>query len=188
MHQSGFTYLAVLFAVAIIGAVLGSTAVVWHAQVQRDKEQELLFIGHAFRNAISTYYEQSPGANKQYPKKLEDLLEDKRHTRLTRHLRKIFVDPMTGSKEWGLVKGPGDSIMGVHSLSDRKPIKIGNFDEADREFRSAVTYADWKFEHVAPAQPATPTPTGQPPGATPVSPGATPPASEPNPVPAPAAN
>ena len=58
MRQRGFTYLAVLFAVAILGAVLGASAVVWHAQAQRDKEQELLFIGHAYRQAIMHHAKQ----------------------------------------------------------------------------------------------------------------------------------
>ena len=109
-HQRGFTYLAVLFAVAILGAVLASTAVVWQAQVQRDKEQELIFIGHAYRQAIAQYYERTPGTAKQFPKKLEDLLEDKRQTRLTRYLRKVYRDPMAASKEWGLIGALVDKL------------------------------------------------------------------------------
>ena len=185
MRQMGFTYLGVLFAVAILGAVLGSTAVIWHTQVQRDKEQELLYIGHAFRNAIASYYEKTPGTNKQYPKKLEDLVDDKRQARLLRHLRKVYVDPMTGKKEWGLVTGQDAGIIGVYSLSKRAPIKSGKFDEEDREFVSASTYADWKFQHkpqLSAPTPAAQAPAGQapgtPPSATPgTTPGATPPPS-----------
>lgn len=158
MHQRGFTYLAVLFAVAIIGAVLASTSVVWHTQVQRDKEQELLFIGHAYRQAIARYYENTPGTAKQFPKKLEDLLEDKRQTRLTRYLRRAYRDPMTLSKEWGLVRGANADIIGVYSLSTRIPIKRAGFNEEDRDFMSAVNYVDWKFIYTQATQTATPTP------------------------------
>lgn len=170
MRQRGFTYLALLFGVAIIGAVLGSTAVVWHTLVQRDKEQELLFVGHAYRDAIAAYYEKSPGSAKQYPKKFEDLLEDKRQARLTRHLRKLYRDPITGSQEWGVVAGPGETIAGVYSLSTKAPIKSAKFDEVDKDFVGAASYADWKF---LPAQPAQATPAGQPaatPSAQPVPP------------------
>jgi len=192
MRQRGFTYLALLFAVAIMGAVLGATAVVWHTQVQRDKEQELLFVGHAYRQAIAEYYEKTPGSAKQFPKKLEDLLEDKRQARLTRYLRKIYRDPMTGSKEWGLVAGPGETIAGVYSLSAKAPIKTAKFDEADKEFSGAASYADWKFFSTPPvptAPPApTPAPAGQPgatPGGQPAPPGAiNPTPAQPNPVPA----
>ncbi len=154
MRQNGFTYLAVLFAVAIFGAVLAATAVVWHQQVQRDKEQELLFIGDAYRAAIAAYYEKTPGTAKQFPKKLEDLLEDKRQTQLTRYLRKLYLDPMTASKEWGLVTGPA-GIVGVYSQSKRAPIKTAKFDKVDKEFMGAASYSDWKFVYTAPT-PATP--------------------------------
>ena len=150
----GFTYLAVLFAVAIIGVVLASTSVVWQAQVQREKEQELIFIGHAYRQAIAQYYESTPGTAKQFPKTLEDLLEDKRQTRLTRYLRKAYRDPMTASKEWGLVTGPDASIIGVYSQSARVPIKSAGFDEEDRDFVGAASYVDWKFVYTQPTQAA----------------------------------
>lgn len=171
MRQRGFTYLAVIFAVAIIGTVLASTAVVWHVQVQRDKEQELLFIGHAYRQAIAEYYEKTPGTAKQFPKKLEDLLEDKRQVRLARYLRKLYWDPMTGSKEWGVVNGPGETIIGVYSRSQRAPIKSANFEEVDKDFAGASNYADWKFVLTQPA-PATPAATlsEQTPGSPPPPP------------------
>jgi type II secretory pathway pseudopilin PulG len=192
MRQDGFTYLALLFAVAIMGAVLGATAVVWYTQVQRDKEQDLLFVGHAYRQAIAEYYEKTPGNAKQYPKKLEDLLEDKRQARLTRYLRKLYRDPVTGSKEWGIVAGPGETIAGVYSLSTKAPIKTANFDDADKDFSGAASYADWKF---LPAQPTptapTPTPAGQPdatPSGQPTPPGqANPPPAAANPAPGSAA-
>lgn len=175
MRQRGFTYLAVLFAVVIVGAVLGATAVVWHHQVQRDKEQELLFIGHAYRDAIAAYYEKTPGTVKQFPKKLEDLLEDKRQTRLTRYIRKLYRDPLTASKEWGLISGPGEGIIGVYSLSTRVPIKTANFEEVDRELIGATNYMDWKFVYKVPTPLAT----------QPSAPAAqTPPASPTNTVPA----
>lgn len=166
VRQRGFTYLALLFMVAIMGGVLGATAVVWRTMNQRDKEQELLFIGHEYRRAIGLYYERTPGAAKQFPKKLEDLLEDKRQTTLTRYLRKRYNDPFSASKEWGLVPGPGGTIMGVHSQSDKAPIKTGNFDEDDKDFAGAASFQDWKFVYQAKAAPAAPTPV-VPPGAGP---------------------
>lgn len=178
MYQRGFTYIALLFSVAIISAVLGATAVVWHTQVQRDKEQDLLFIGHAYRDAIAEYYERTPGNAKQYPKKLEDLLEDKRQARLTRYLRKLYRDPITGSKEWGIVAGPGETIAGVYSLSTKSPIKSAKFDEFDREFVGASSYVDWKFLPLQP--PVQTSPTGAP-----TKPGAEIPVTgQPNPAPA----
>ncbi|MBT9613784.1 MAG: type II secretion system protein [Burkholderiales bacterium] len=180
MRQRGFTYLALLFMVAIMGAVLGATAVVWRTMNQRDKEQELLFIGHEYRRAIGLYYERTPGAAKQFPKKLEDLLEDKRQTTLTRYLRKRYNDPLGSEKEWGLVPGPGGTIMGVYSLSDKTPIKTGNFDEDDKDFASASSFQAWKFVYQAKAAPAVPIPVA-PPAAAPIAPPNAPPAVPPSP-------
>jgi type II secretory pathway pseudopilin PulG len=192
MRERGFTYLGVLLLVALMGAVLAGTATVWRTMSQRDKERELLFVGHEFRKAIGLYYERTPGGAKQFPKTLEDLLLDKRQLNVARYLRRLYVDPMTGKKEWGLVKGAGGTIMGVYSLSADLPIKSGNFDEADKDFEGTGNYAEWKFVYVpgqagstsAPPQGAPP--PGTPPVAAPGAPVAavpTPPvqAAPPNP-------
>jgi type II secretory pathway pseudopilin PulG len=141
--QAGFTYLWLLFAVAGMGLLLAAAAEVWDTAARREKEAELLFIGDQFARAIAAYHAHSPGAAKQYPEKLEDLLEDKRLQAQPRHLRKIFRDPMTNSAEWGLVKA-GGRIVGVHSRSAGKPIRtrfIGRF----AALSGAASYAEWVF-------------------------------------------
>src|SRR5712671_7176926 len=75
--QRGFTYLGVLLIVAVMGFGLAAFGELYSHASQREKERELLFIGDQFRNAIESYYNKSPGA-KLYPKKVEELLEDKR--------------------------------------------------------------------------------------------------------------
>lgn len=146
--QSGFTYLAVLFFVAIMGVALAATGMLWSTARQRDKEQELLFVGNEFRKAVASYYERTPGAVKRYPASLDDLLKDNRHLATQRYLRKVYNDPMTGRAEWGTVRAPDGGIMGVHSLSERSPLKTGNFRPADRAFVGKSSYAEWKFVYV----------------------------------------
>jgi hypothetical protein len=143
--EHGFTYLGVLFAVFFISVGLGGAAEVWHTAQKREKERELLFIGNQFRLAIANYYNKSPGGAKDYPKELSDLLQDKRFVVMQRHLRKIYADPMTGSKEWGLVKSHDDRITGVYSLSEAQPMKTANFAQADKEFEGKEKYSEWKF-------------------------------------------
>jgi type II secretory pathway pseudopilin PulG len=143
--QRGFGYLLVLFALAAMGLMLAGAGQVWHTTAQREKEAELLFIGHQFRQAIGTYYALTPDAAKQYPAKLEDLLEDKRFPTPQRHLRQLYRDPMTGRAEWGLVKA-GDRIMGVYSLSSGKPLKTA-FHERNAAFADALRYDQWVFSH-----------------------------------------
>ncbi|MEK7778521.1 MAG: hypothetical protein AAB293_00375 [Pseudomonadota bacterium] len=99
--QQGFVYIWALYTVALAGIAMAAAAHVWQAKSLREKEAELMFIGEQFRLAIKSY--QSTGT-KQFPKTLEDLVEDKRTPNVVRHLRKIYVDPMTNTTEWGIVE------------------------------------------------------------------------------------
>ncbi len=146
---------------------MAGTGQVWQAKSQREKEAELLYIGEEFRKAITSYYNTGP---KQYPESLEDLLQDKRTPAIKRHLRKIYTDPITNAAEWGIVEesSPGNSsapnsttasssslisssinkrIIGVYSLSEKKPIKKDKFPEHFAKFSEALTYQDWKFSY-----------------------------------------
>lgn len=144
-RAEGFTYLGVLVLVAIMGFGLAAFGELHSHAAQRDKEQELLFVGAQFRDAIASYYNKSPGA-KAYPKKLEDLVEDKRFPMPQHHLRRIYRDPMTDSVDWGVVEAPGGSgIMGVHSRSEEAPIKTGNFAASEAAFEGAENYRKWTF-------------------------------------------
>jgi type II secretory pathway pseudopilin PulG len=145
---SGFTYIGLLFFIALMGAALVAVAQVWHIQVKRDKEAQLLFVGNQFRRAISLYYERAPGGLRQYPKQLDDLLQDPRYPNVQRHLRKLYIDPMTGKAEWGLVRTPDGSILGIYSLSEDTPLKTAGFSGPDAGFADAVTYREWKFAYL----------------------------------------
>ncbi len=145
-RQRGFTYIALLLAVAVHGAVVAAAASVWHTTHKRERERELLFIGDQFRSAIRTYAQGGPGTAGQLPRTLDDLLLDPRFPGNKRHLRKVFVDPMTWKAEWGLVTTPdGKGILGVYSLSQEAPLKTANFRPADRALEGASRYSDWKF-------------------------------------------
>jgi type II secretory pathway pseudopilin PulG len=142
-RQSGFGYLMMLFALAAIGVMLAGAGQVWHTSVQRDKEADLLFAGNAYRQAIASYYDNASGAAKQYPRSLQDLLEDRRSLVTKRHLRKLYVDPMTSDSQWGLVMA-GDRITGVHSNSQAAPLRTQHQGK-DQSFSGAKRYSDWVF-------------------------------------------
>ena len=91
-RAAGFTYLAVLLLVALIGLGLSSAATLFATAQQRERELELLFIGNQYRQAIGSYYESTPGGAKQFPPTLEALLKDERHPVTVRHLRKLYAD------------------------------------------------------------------------------------------------
>ncbi len=152
--QQGFTYLGVLFAVAILGVSLALIGTVWKTSQQRENEQELLFVGDQFRKAIVLYYERTPGSVKQFPPSFEHMIKDDRYIVPQRYLRKIFYDPMTKQKNWGLIKAPDGGIMGVYSLSEKTPLQQAHFKQQYAEFANAKKYSDWQFVY-RPYQPIT---------------------------------
>lgn len=145
-HPRGFAYLWLLFTVAFLGLGLVIAAEVNSVAVQRDKEAELLSIGHQFREALRRYNARQAGPGQRYPATLDELLQDPRTPGVTRHLRQVFVDPMTGRAEWGLLR-VGGRIVGVHSLSEAEPIKQAGFDDDDQLFAQSKRYRDWVFTH-----------------------------------------
>lgn len=142
--QRGFTYLGLMFLVAVIGIGLAKAGAVWQTEVQREREAELLFAGEQYAMAIGSYYESTPGGVKQYPPALEDMLRDPRFPETRRHLRRIYPDPVTGSAGWGLVQERG-RITGVYSLARQRPLKTAEFPPAWTTFASAENYAEWQF-------------------------------------------
>ena len=141
VRESGFTYIGLLFAIAILGITLSTVGVVWSTQLRRDKEAELLFVGDQFRQAIGRYV----ASGGQYPRSLSDLVEDKRTPVPRRYLRRIYVDPLTGQYDWLPIEVPEGGIIGVASPSQDKPIKVAGFPAVDADFAKAECYCDWKF-------------------------------------------
>lgn len=150
-REQGFTYLTILFVVAIMSTGLALAGEMWQTSRMREKEAELLFVGHQYRQAIARYYLSS--AQRQYPRSLSDLLQDPRQPGTIRHLRRLYADPLTGSTDWGLVKAPDGGIAGVHSLSVGTPLRSGGFRVRDAAFEEKTRYSDWHFVYAPAASP-----------------------------------
>lgn len=135
-RHAGFTYLMLLWWVAISGFMLATLGHSWLLDARRAREAELIWRADQFRLAIEAYASVpvAEGASR-LPTRLADLLEDRRSGELQRHLKRIWTDPITGRAEWGLVR-EGEGIVGVHSLSTARPL---NAPEGVR------TYAQWAF-------------------------------------------
>ena len=146
--QAGFGYFSVILAIATLGVSLAAVGELWSTQAQRDREAELLRIGAEMRRAIISYNATSRAGTPNFPARLEELLEDRRGPVLKRHLRKLYVDPMTRSTEWGLVMQPDGRIRGVYSKSTQVPLKTADFGAGLDQFEKAKTYEDWRFEYV----------------------------------------
>jgi type II secretory pathway pseudopilin PulG len=144
--QRGFTYLGLVILLTIIGLV-GAAALKVDALLRRAQaEQELLEVGAAFGEALRSYAQATPPGQPTQPPDLQALLRDPRAPGVRRHLRKVFVDPVTGKAEWGIVyAGDRKGVLAVYSLSSAAPLKIANFDSRFQGFENKQHLSDWKF-------------------------------------------
>lgn len=148
-RAAGFTYIGLLIFIAILAVTAGSTLQVGVLLQRRVAEQELLAIGMEFREALVSYAKATPVGQDPLPRSFEDLLKDPRYPETRRHLRQVYIDPVTGKSEWGIVAPPtGGGIVGVYSLSDATPIKINNFLPPLEAFNNKTHYRDWIFSGV----------------------------------------
>jgi type II secretory pathway pseudopilin PulG len=92
-RQKGYTLLILLFAVSIISLGLLVAVPVWETQIQREKEEELIFRGNQYIEAVRLYQLKKPGA---FPSTLEELVDEK-------CLRRLYRDPMTAHGEWNII-------------------------------------------------------------------------------------
>jgi len=168
--ERGFTYLGLLFAVAISGVMLAATGVLWRTDGAREREAELLFKGAQIQRALESYFLSSPQEPKRFPLKLEELLEDRRGPVVRRHLRQLYPDPFTGKSDWMLVRSPDGRIVGVHSSSTATPIKRASV-HGEFAFGDAKSYREWVFKPRNAEQLALANP-GRRPDGTPAPPGA----------------
>lgn len=160
-HQAGYSYILLIFMVALMGAALAAAGDIWATTRQREKEVELLFAGDAIRLAIASYY--NAGSVKQYPAQLSDLLKDPRFPETRRHLRQLYPDPFAQASAvaWIEIKAPQGGIMGVASTSEKPPLKRQGFPLVDRVFeeqtlllKEKMRYRDWEFVYLPVQNPA----------------------------------
>lgn len=141
-RQAGFTYIGLLVAVVVMGVLLTAVARVWEVTAQRERETQLLYVGHAFRNAIARYYL----TDHHFPTTLQALVSDEQSAVPRHFLRRLYEDPMTGGADWTLMLAPdGVGIMGVASSSQRRPIKQKGFLPMDVGFADSPCYCSWQF-------------------------------------------
>ncbi|RZI81338.1 MAG: type II secretion system protein [Rubrivivax sp.] len=134
-ESRGFTYLMLLWWVAVSSVLLAALGQNWAIEARRQREMELVFRGEQIRAAIQSYRDATPGAVKRLPTRLEDLLEDTRGPKDLRHLRRLWPDPITGSSQWGEVRD-GDFIVGVYSRARQQPLRAP---------ANVSSYEEWRF-------------------------------------------
>jgi len=114
--ERGFALLIVFLLAAAIALMLYQQMPRVAFESERDKEELLIDRGEQFKRAIQLYV----AINKRYPARIEDL----ENTNDKRFLRKRYIDPFTGKKEWRLVHTNG--MMLTDSLVQKPPAAPGD--------------------------------------------------------------
>ena len=82
-----------MLVVTIIAIGLLVAVPVWETQLRREKEEELIFRGNQYVEAVRLFQLKNPG---RFPATLEELKEE-------RYIRQLFRDPMSPTGEWNVV-------------------------------------------------------------------------------------
>lgn len=164
---AGFTYIAALVLVIVMGIMLGVVGQTWTQIMKREREQELIFRGTQIVQAIRRWNKpKSPQQQAVMPLfELEHLLKDPRSFANLRHLRRLYKDPLT-DKDWRVIKDPNRGIIGVASSSEEEPLRQSfqtmtplraderYLEQIFKTFEGKKKYSEWEFvyrgEGVAP--------------------------------------
>ena len=112
--RKGYTLLILMVAVSILSIGLLIAIPVWQTQIQREKEEELIFRGKQYVEAIRIYQLKNPGS---FPQSLNELVEEK-------CLRKLFPDPMTEHGEWNIILLTGRVARERQQQRQRSPQRV----------------------------------------------------------------
>lgn len=135
--DAGYTYVTMLI-VLVAGAITAQAAYIPSStSAQRALEEQILFEGMAYRDAIQSYWELR-GENR-LPRRLEDLLRDPRDPSV-RHIRELYAAEM-----WDTEYGADGSIQGVVPKREGAPFKQSGFGSDLEAFEGAESYRDWRF-------------------------------------------
>lgn len=126
----GFTYLLLLWWVAIGGVTLTALAASWRVAGQRERELEMVFRAEQIVQAIQSYQTQTGNL----PQQLQVLVDGDPQMNSGYRLRRLWNDPVTRGA-WGLLK-EGNGISGVYSTSTARPLSAP---------ANVASYADWHF-------------------------------------------
>jgi type II secretory pathway pseudopilin PulG len=156
----GFTYILLLFVLAIGGAALAALGEQWLHLAQRERETELLFRGAQIQQALASFRDATPRAvpGASYsasaaqarpanaPLALQDLLVDARSDPPRYHLRRLYADPFTQKADWHLVLDDSGRIRGVASLSRQLALRRPDLPLQPGADLQTPAVGDWLFE------------------------------------------
>jgi type II secretory pathway pseudopilin PulG len=92
--EDGYSLVVLVIAVTVLNILVAAMLPLWSTAIQREKEEELIFRGFQYAEAIRVYrmrYQHPPN-------RLEELIEVK-----PRCIRQLWKDPMTEDGKWAII-------------------------------------------------------------------------------------
>ncbi|MBW8877005.1 MAG: type II secretion system protein [Acidobacteria bacterium] len=93
-REAGYNLVVLIIAIAVMTAMLAAMLPLLSQEIRRDKEEELVFRGFQYIEAIRLFQRRY----QRLPNKLSELIEVK-----PRCIRQLWKDPMTDDGKWGLI-------------------------------------------------------------------------------------
>jgi type II secretory pathway pseudopilin PulG len=141
-RRGGFVYLGLLWMLAVTAAGLAFVGESWTHAARRERERELIFRGEQIRTAIDRYRRAIP-TRSEWPKSLDELVEDRRESEVRHHLRRRFQDPFGQAEGWAEIRDPAGGLIGVRSRSNLPPLSRWPRDAGHAGM--ARRLSDWRF-------------------------------------------
>ncbi len=92
--EAGYNLVVLAVAITVLNILAAKALPLWSHLIQRDKEEELIFRGLQYAEAIRVFERRA----QRLPTRLEELIESK-----PRCIRQLWENPMTENGAWGLV-------------------------------------------------------------------------------------
>ncbi|HOW85303.1 MAG TPA: hypothetical protein P5119_08345 [Candidatus Aminicenantes bacterium] len=94
--RPGYILIILMMAVFVISLGFLLAVPVWQTELQREKEEELIFRGRQYVEAVRIYVQKNPG---RYPASFKELLEKK-------CIRRLYKDPFARDGQWNVILVP----------------------------------------------------------------------------------
>jgi len=145
--RRGYAMIALIVAIAVLTVFLLMAVPLWQTTMQREAEEELLFRGRQYVNAVGLYIKNH---NNLYPQNFEIL-------HLEKYLRQLYKDPFAVDGRWDMVFQdnsaaeakllvvPADQAKAYFGRAVLVGVCSTSPETAFREYRGKIKYNEWAF-------------------------------------------
>lgn len=129
--EHGYNMVVLMVLVTVMNVLIAAALPAWSGVIQREKEQELIFRGLQYAEAIRVFQQRFG----RLPIRLEELVEVE-----PRSIRRLWEDPMRGEARWGLIfAGAGTPIPGGGTILPGGEVEEGDGSGSEAAESQAIT-------------------------------------------------